>query len=118
MSRSSTNHTGNQTAAPRRIPVVSPGKRVQLRPTPAFELLVVGCGGGPLEGNLSCYLLRQSGQQDWIALEGGSGLGALTQLIQKDPSGFVDFGVSSQITSLVGGPGKAAAKIWENIRSV
>ncbi|KAF7295251.1 hypothetical protein MIND_01064000 [Mycena indigotica] len=52
-----------------------------------FDLVVVGEGGGPDETNLSGYLLKPS-DKDWkdgiIALEAGSGLGALQKLINND----------------------------------
>ncbi|KAL7422015.1 3',5'-cyclic-nucleotide phosphodiesterase pde1 [Cryptotrichosporon argae] len=50
----------------------------------AFELVVLGSGGGPLETDCSGYLLKplaSSWKDGIIALEGGSGLGALTTIL-------------------------------------
>ncbi|KAI0371767.1 cyclic-AMP phosphodiesterase [Pilatotrama ljubarskyi] len=51
-----------------------------------FDIFVVGSGGGPYEDNLSSYLLKPSGSP-WkdgiIALEAGSGLGALNRLLTE-----------------------------------
>ncbi|KAI0646794.1 cyclic-AMP phosphodiesterase [Trametes meyenii] len=51
-----------------------------------FDLFVVGCGGGPFEDNLSSYLLKPK-QSSWndgiVALEAGSGLGALNRLLTE-----------------------------------
>ena len=53
---------------------------------PAFELLVVGCGGGPVEGNMSCYLLKPAARA-WAtagatALDAGCAIGALANVLQ------------------------------------
>ncbi|KAI0670649.1 cyclic-AMP phosphodiesterase [Trametes maxima] len=51
-----------------------------------FDIFVVGCGGGPFEDNLSSYLLKPK-QSSWsdgiVALEAGSGLGALNRLLTE-----------------------------------
>ncbi|RDB21024.1 3',5'-cyclic-nucleotide phosphodiesterase [Hypsizygus marmoreus] len=55
---------------------------------PAFELVVVGSGGGPDETNLSAYLLKpyEAAWEDGIlALEAGSAQGALNRLLQQNP---------------------------------
>ncbi|GAA6026490.1 hypothetical protein JCM8202_005838 [Rhodotorula sphaerocarpa] len=63
---------------------------------PAFELLVVGCGGGPLENNLSSYLVKPKTRR-WsdpgatLALDAGSSLGAIASLAADDPALFADF---------------------------
>lgn len=73
--------------------------RVALHPEhqPAsFSFVCLGTGGGPLEGDCSCYLLKPA-DQDWqngsIVVEGGSWLGALTDVLdQHGPdSAFYDF---------------------------
>ncbi|RXK39903.1 hypothetical protein M231_02837 [Tremella mesenterica] len=55
-----------------------------------FELIVLGSGGGPLETDCSGYLLKpikRRWEDGFLALEGGSGLGALVSLFrEKDPS--------------------------------
>ncbi|KAI5474439.1 cAMP-specific phosphodiesterase [Pseudohyphozyma bogoriensis] len=59
-----------------------------------FEMLVVGCGGGPLETNMSSYLLKPFNarwEDGCVSLEGGSGLGALSNLIESIPHSFTDF---------------------------
>ncbi|KAK0210421.1 cAMP phosphodiesterases class-II-domain-containing protein [Desarmillaria ectypa] len=58
---------------------------------PAFDMVVVGCGGGPDETNLSGYLLKpyDSRWEDGIiALEAGSGQGALNHILEKKPALF------------------------------
>ncbi|KAF9505680.1 hypothetical protein BS47DRAFT_1322241 [Hydnum rufescens UP504] len=57
----------------------------------SFHLVILGCGGGPDERNLSSYLFKTQ-QSRWmdgiLAVEAGSGLGALTELLVRDPSIF------------------------------
>ncbi|KAG2076059.1 hypothetical protein BDR04DRAFT_1090899 [Suillus decipiens] len=56
-----------------------------------FDMIVVGSGGGPDETNLSGYLLkpREAAWNDGIiALEAGSGLGALRHIMRRDPNIF------------------------------
>ncbi|WVR06780.1 hypothetical protein IAU60_003815 [Kwoniella sp. DSM 27419] len=56
---------------------------------PTFELVVLGSGGGPLETDCSGYLVKvaKSGWEDGVlALEGGSGLGALAGILQTTPA--------------------------------
>ncbi|GAA5913929.1 3',5'-cyclic-nucleotide phosphodiesterase PDE1 [Sporobolomyces salmoneus] len=92
---------------------------------PSFDLLVVGCGGGPLETNLSCYLVKAR-QQAWkdgcAALEGGSTIGAIASLIERYPQAFEDFDLELEKNETIAverrdGGGKNAGKVWESIRS-
>lgn len=56
-----------------------------------FELVVVGCGGGPDETNLSSYLLKAhdaSWEDGIVSLEAGSGVGALNYLLKNNPQLF------------------------------
>jgi hypothetical protein len=39
-------------------------KHVKLNQNPSFEMIVVGCGGGPLETNLSSYIVKLK-QKNW-----------------------------------------------------
>ncbi|KAK0483282.1 cAMP phosphodiesterases class-II-domain-containing protein [Armillaria novae-zelandiae] len=58
---------------------------------PAFDMVVVGCGGGPDETNLSAYLFKpyDSRWEDGIiALEAGSGQGALSHILEETPALF------------------------------
>ncbi|CAD6586607.1 MAG: 3',5'-cyclic-nucleotide phosphodiesterase pde1 [Cyphobasidiales sp. Tagirdzhanova-0007] len=67
---------------------------VTLVAAPSFDLLVVGCGGGPAEDNLSAYLVKpkhQTWKEGCLSVDGGSCLGALTRLLEKKPAAFVDF---------------------------
>ncbi|GAC75609.1 hypothetical protein PANT_16d00062 [Moesziomyces antarcticus T-34] len=73
--------------------------RVALHPpdVPAsFSFVCLGTGGGPLEGDCSCYLLKPADAQ-WqdgsIVVEGGSWLGALTDVLEQHgpDSAFHDF---------------------------
>ncbi|KAJ8474255.1 hypothetical protein ONZ45_g16012 [Pleurotus djamor] len=54
---------------------------------PAFNIIVVGSGGGPDETNLSAYLLKPA-EDSWadgiIGLEAGSGQGALSRILNTD----------------------------------
>ncbi|KZS98937.1 cyclic-AMP phosphodiesterase [Sistotremastrum niveocremeum HHB9708] len=79
----------------------------------SFELVVVGSGGGPLETNLSCYLFKEY-DSDWdkgiIALEAGSGLGALSVLLKDNPDLLGDLGRASK--SSVG-----AANVFDRVHS-
>ncbi|KAE8218505.1 hypothetical protein CF326_g9147, partial [Tilletia indica] len=69
-----------------------PPGRIALHPPdqpPSFTLVCLGVGGGPLESDCSCYLLKPA-DQAWeesgaIVLEGGSWLGALIRVCE--PSG-------------------------------
>ncbi|KAJ4488326.1 cyclic-AMP phosphodiesterase [Lentinula aciculospora] len=58
---------------------------------PAFALVCVGSGGGPLESNLSGYLLKPY-NAEWeagiVALEAGSGQGTLKRLLEQEPDLF------------------------------
>lgn len=68
----------------------------------AFDMLVVGSGGGPDESNLSAYLLkpRQAAWNDGIiALEAGSGLGALRHIMKRDPNIFGEHPTDANPTS-------------------
>ncbi|ETW85656.1 cyclic-AMP phosphodiesterase-like protein [Heterobasidion irregulare TC 32-1] len=60
---------------------------------PAFDVVVVGCGGGPSETNLSAYLLKPY-DAAWldgtVALEAGSGLGTLSYVMALNPNLFDD----------------------------
>ncbi|KZT26354.1 cyclic-AMP phosphodiesterase [Neolentinus lepideus HHB14362 ss-1] len=57
----------------------------------AFDMVVLGSGGGPDETNLSGYLLK-SHESSWeagiIALEAGSGIGALARILDRCPETF------------------------------
>ncbi|KAI0282146.1 cAMP phosphodiesterases class-II-domain-containing protein [Russula aff. rugulosa BPL654] len=58
---------------------------------PTFDFVVVGSGGGPYETNLSSYLFKTcdtSWKDGIIALEAGSGMGTLQQLLNKDNTLF------------------------------
>jgi len=73
---------------------------VNLSDSPTFDVLVLGCGGGPLETNLSCYLFKPYGQP-WsngcTSVEGGSGLGSLVRLLETLPESFKDFELPSNV---------------------
>lgn len=66
------------------------GRFLSLAPVPtscAFDLIVVGCGGGPCEDNLSAYFLKSSSrtwEEGFVGLEGGSGLGAVRKLLEEE----------------------------------
>jgi len=59
----------------------------------SFDIVVVGCGGGPNENNLSSYFVKayESSWEDGIlSLDAGSGLGALSRLLDRHPHLFED----------------------------
>lgn len=59
---------------------------------PSFDMVVVGSGGGPDETNLSAYLFktfRANWDEGVVALEAGSGRGALAQILKNTPDLFV-----------------------------
>lgn len=58
---------------------------------PVFDLVVVGCGGGPNESNLSSYLLKAHNalwSDGALALEAGSGYGAISRILADSPTLF------------------------------
>ncbi len=48
-----------------------------------FQVVVMGCSGGPREGNLSGYLLSTIQQPEWIAFDGGTLLSGIDKAISK-----------------------------------
>ncbi|PWY99339.1 hypothetical protein BCV70DRAFT_143055, partial [Testicularia cyperi] len=81
--------------------------RVALHPSdqPAsFSFVCLGTGGGPLEGDCSCYLLKPADaawQDGSVVVEGGSWLGALTDVLEQHgpDSAFYDFDFPSTTPS-------------------
>lgn len=75
---------------------------IRLSNEPDFDLIVIGCGGGPTEDNLSSYFLK-SHSRDWkegfAGIEAGSGLGSVVKLLKESKSigkaygPFWDFGL-------------------------
>lgn len=71
-----------------------------LHPHPAFDLIVIGSGGGPFEDDLSSYFLKahhSSWHLGFVALEAGSGLATISRLLQRpkeDHHPFYDFSPS------------------------
>lgn len=59
---------------------------------PSFDIIVVGCGGGPYESNLSGYLFKAADSvwedEQVIGLEAGSGMGALDGILKLNPDLF------------------------------
>lgn len=37
-----------------------------------FQIVVLGCTGGPREGNLSSYLVSPASHNEWICLDAGT----------------------------------------------
>lgn len=48
-----------------------------------FQIVVMGCTGGPREGNLSGYLLSPLKQNEWIALDAGTLLEGIDKALEK-----------------------------------
>ncbi|KAJ6618282.1 hypothetical protein B0H10DRAFT_2164196 [Mycena sp. CBHHK59/15] len=66
-----------------------------------FDLVIVGEGGGPDETNLSAYLFKPSAaswEDGIVALEAGSGQGAVQKLLEHDPHLFNSLEQSSSRT--------------------
>ncbi|PWN53996.1 hypothetical protein IE53DRAFT_309211 [Violaceomyces palustris] len=63
---------------------------------PSFSFVCLGTGGGPLENDCSCYLMKPA-DAPWsegsVVVEGGSWLGALTTVLEQTGPGsaFYDF---------------------------
>src|ERR1700722_3191596 len=49
-----------------------------------FQIIALGCTGGPREGNLTSYLLSPLADQEWIALDAGSLLTGIDLAIEKN----------------------------------
>ncbi|KAF9264958.1 cyclic-AMP phosphodiesterase [Marasmius fiardii PR-910] len=75
-----------------------------MSPPAVFDMIVVGSGGGPDETNLSSYLLKPTGtswEDGIIALEAGSGPGALSRLLLQNPALFEQTRSAADIYSYV-----------------
>ena len=57
----------------------------------AFQVVVLGCTGGPRENNLSGYLLSPLEGQEWIALDAGSLLVGIDKALEKNSLKNVPF---------------------------
>lgn len=68
-------------------------KEATVKIDPVFQIIVMGCMGGPKIGNLSGYLLSPLQEQQWITLDAGSLLSGIDVAIEKktlDESLFSD----------------------------
>ncbi|KAH7107477.1 cAMP phosphodiesterases class-II-domain-containing protein [Auriculariales sp. MPI-PUGE-AT-0066] len=75
----------------------------------AFEMLVVGSGGGPDQTDLSSYLVKPraaSWQDGILSLEGGSGVGVLRRLLEQNPTLLTH----EEVFGLGNGPASPRAK--------
>lgn len=74
----------------------------------SFTFVCLGVGGGPLENDCSCYLLKPAHRQ-WtdgsVVIEGGSWLGALTRVLENvgPNSAFHDTEFPSEIPAIRAG---------------
>ena len=50
----------------------------------AFQIVVLGCSGGPRENNISGYLISPLSTQQWVILDAGSLLGGIDIALAKD----------------------------------
>lgn len=57
----------------------------------AFQIVVLGCSGGPRENNLSGYLLSPMDKQQWVALDAGSLLGGIDRALEKNNLSGIPF---------------------------
>ncbi|CAO1624858.1 unnamed protein product [Sympodiomycopsis kandeliae] len=84
---------------------------------PSFVFVCLGVGGGPLENDCSCYMVKPAGR-DWrqgsFVLEGGSWLGALSKLCEPDTMSpaFLDFPFSHKSPSIRAGEIGSHAKAF------
>lgn len=63
----------------------------------SFNVVVMGCTGGPQEGNLSGYLVAPQGTDEWIALDAGSLMCGMEAALQKKSFAQVKF-TSKELT--------------------
>ncbi|KAI0747859.1 cAMP phosphodiesterases class-II-domain-containing protein [Daedaleopsis nitida] len=87
----------------------------------SFDMVVVGCGGGPSEDNLSSYLLKAhdaTWEDGIIALEAGSGLGAMARLLDSHPDAFAPDPSESETKGESNGFLTTAAEVYSRIRCV
>lgn len=75
----------------------------------AFQIVVLGCSGGPIETNVSGYLVSPLEEQQWIALDAGTLLGGIEKALEKKSLAEVAF-TESKLT-------KAAEMLTKHIRS-
>lgn len=50
---------------------------IKLSQDPSFDMLVLGCGGGPAENDLSAYWVKPAGQawsEGFVSVDGGGSL--------------------------------------------
>ena len=57
----------------------------------AFQIVVLGCSGGPRENNISGYLIAPMDTQQWIVLDAGSLLVGIDKALEKDNLKNVSF---------------------------
>ncbi|UZJ57431.1 hypothetical protein CBS101457_006751 [Exobasidium rhododendri] len=89
----------------------TPPQHARLHPPneePSFTFVCLGVGGGPLEGDCSCYMLKPA-HREWsegaVVVEGGSWLGALTRIMEDvgPDSAFADVDFPHQNAALRAG---------------
>lgn len=57
----------------------------------AFQIVVMGCTGGPREGNLSGYLLSPIRKEEWIAFDAGTLLTGIDEAVSQNSLSTVSF---------------------------
>ncbi len=57
----------------------------------AFQVVILGCTGGPKEGNLSGYIVSPATHNEWIALDAGTLLSGIDRAIEKNSLSTVNF---------------------------
>lgn len=57
---------------------------------PAFEIIPLGVYGGLKDGNLSAYLLKNSGSENYLALDGGTLVNGLEVAAEKQSLGSIN----------------------------
>jgi 3',5'-cyclic-nucleotide phosphodiesterase len=65
----------------------------------AFQLIVLGCTGGPREGNLSAYLLSPIKKAEWICFDAGTLLAGIDAAVLKKSLEVVPFSKPELIPS-------------------
>jgi cAMP phosphodiesterase len=65
--------------------------------TEGFQIVVLGCTGGPRENNLSGYLMSPLESQEWIVLDAGSLISGIDCALAKDSLKDVHFSSSALV---------------------
>lgn len=68
--------------------------------TPFFQVVALGCGGGPVENNLSCYLFAPIGDSNFVAMDAGTLLSGLELANAKKAFEGIEFSPTAKFNSV------------------